>query len=87
MDLFTTVVGFIAATCTTACYLPQLYKSWKTRSTGDLSLVMMAALAIGVSLWIVYGVMRSDVVLIAANVATLILVAGILMIKLFAASR
>jgi MtN3 and saliva related transmembrane protein len=87
MDSFTTVIGFTAATCTTACYLPQLYKSWKTRSTGDLSLVMMAALAIGVSLWIVYGVMRSDVVVIAANVATLILVAGILMIKLFVASR
>jgi MtN3 and saliva related transmembrane protein len=82
MELLTTTIGFIAAACTTACYLPQLYRSWKTRSTGDLSLVMIAALATGTSLWTLYGIMRSDVVLTAANVVSLTFLLGILFFKL-----
>jgi MtN3 and saliva related transmembrane protein len=81
MDLLTTAIGFIAAAFTTACYLPQLYKSWKTRSTGDLSFVMLAALAAGCSLWTLYGMLRSDVVLTAANVVSLTFVLGILFFK------
>ena len=87
MELLTTTIGFIAAACTTACYLPQLYRSWKTRSTGDLSLVMIGALAIGTSLWTLYGIMRSDIVLTAANVVSLTLLLGILFFKLSDAAR
>jgi MtN3 and saliva related transmembrane protein len=82
MELLTTTIGFIAAACTTACYLPQLYRSWKTRSTGDLSLTMIAALAAGCCLWMLYGIMRADVMLTAANIVSLALVLGILFFKL-----
>ena len=82
MDLLTTIIGFVAAACTSGCYLPQLYKSWKTRSTGDLSLAMIAALATGTSLWTVYGVLQADVVLIIANIVSLTLLLGILLFKL-----
>jgi MtN3 and saliva related transmembrane protein len=82
MDLLTTAIGFIAAACTTACYVPQLYKSWKTRSTGDLSLVMFTALATGTGLWTLYGILRSDVVLTAANIVSLTFLLGILFFKL-----
>jgi MtN3 and saliva related transmembrane protein len=87
MDLLTTIIGFVAAACTTGCYLPQLYKSWKTRSTGDLSLTMIAALATGTGLWLIYGVMRSDVVLAVANVVSMTLLLGILYFKLSDPSR
>jgi MtN3 and saliva related transmembrane protein len=82
MELLTTVIGLVAAACTTGCYLPQLHKSWKTRSTGDLSLAMIAALASGTSLWTLYGILRSDIVLVAANVVSLTLLLGILSFKL-----
>jgi MtN3 and saliva related transmembrane protein len=82
MDLLTTVIGFIAAAFTTACYVPQLYKSWKTRSTGDLSLVMLTALATGCGLLTLYGILRSDMVLIAANLVSLSFLLGILFLKL-----
>lgn len=82
MELLTTVIGLVAAACTTACYLPQLYKSWKTRSTGDLSLAMIATLATGTSLWLIYGLLRSDIVLALANIVSLTLLLGILFFKL-----
>jgi MtN3 and saliva related transmembrane protein len=81
MDL-TTVIGSVAAFCTTVSYFPQLRKCWTTGSAGDLSLKMFAILATGVALWTVYGVLKSDVVIIAANFVSLCLLLGILWFKL-----
>jgi hypothetical protein len=52
---FTTVVGLLAAFCTTVSYIPQLKKCWDTGSADDLSLKMFSILAAGIALWIVYG--------------------------------
>ena len=52
---FTTLVGLVAAFCTTVSYYPQLKKCWTTGSAGDLSLTMFLTLSAGVGLWIVYG--------------------------------
>ena len=80
MDLIS-LVGTVAAFCTTASYLPQLKKCWQTGSAGDLSFKMFAILATGVALWAVYGVLKQDIVIIAANVVSLLLLAGILYFK------
>ena len=77
-----TFIGLIAATFTTACYIPQLYRCWTTRSTGDLSLAMLAAMTSGVMLWIVYGILQADFVVILANVVSLLLLLAILFFKL-----
>ena len=53
--MFTTVIGLMAAFCTTVSYYPQLQKCWATGSAGDLSLKMFLTLAAGVALWVVYG--------------------------------
>jgi PQ loop repeat len=45
-----TVVGTVAAFCTTVSYVPQLKKCWETGSAGDLSLKMFSTLAAGVAL-------------------------------------
>ena len=79
---FTTVIGLLAAFCTTVSYIPQLKKCWDTGSAGDLSLKMFSILAAGIALWIVYGVMRSDMVIILANSVSLLLLFGILAFKL-----
>jgi MtN3 and saliva related transmembrane protein len=78
----TTFLGLAAAFCTTAAYLPQVVKTWRTRSTGDLSLPMFLVMTTGVFLWLVYGMILRDVPLIAANSATLGLTATILYFKL-----
>jgi MtN3 and saliva related transmembrane protein len=78
----TTAIGLLAAFCTTVSYVPQLKKCWQTGSVGDLSLKMFLTLALGIALWIVYGVLQGDVVIILANSVSLLLLLGILAFKL-----
>ena len=79
---FVTAVGGVAAFCTTVSYLPQLKKCWQTGHTGDLSLRMLSILATGIATWAVYGVLKSDIVIIIANAVSLALLLGILYFKL-----
>ena len=81
MDV-TTVVGLVAAICTTISYYPQLKKCWETGKAEDLSLRMFATLAIGVALWVIYGMLKEDGVIILANAVSLALLGGILYFKL-----
>lgn len=81
MDL-PTITGTVAAVCTTASYFPQLKKCWETGHARDLSLKMFTALSVGIALWIVYGVMKSDSVIIIANSVSLCCLAGILYFKI-----
>jgi MtN3 and saliva related transmembrane protein len=66
-------IGFAAATLTTLSFVPQLVKTWQTRSSGDLSLGMLLAFLAGIVLWIVFGVATHTAPVIVANVATLVL--------------
>lgn len=68
-------MGLVAGVLTTVCWLPQLVKSWRTRSTRDFSWLYLIVLIIGVSMWAVYGILRADLAVILANVVT----AGILL--------
>lgn len=81
MDIVT-LVGSAAAFCTTVSYFPQLRKCWKTGEAGDLSLWMFLVLATGVALWVVYGFLKSDYVIVTANVVSLAALLGILFFKL-----
>jgi MtN3 and saliva related transmembrane protein len=81
MDI-NTVVGSVAAFCTTVSYFPQLKKCWTTGSASDLSLKTFLILTSGVALWIVYGVLEKDSVIIAANGVSLCCLLAILFFKL-----
>jgi MtN3 and saliva related transmembrane protein len=77
-----TGIGIAAAVCTTLSYVPQLRKAWSTGETDDISLKMLLTLSVGLLLWIVYGVFRKDLVIIAANGISLALLFCILYFKL-----
>ena len=81
MDL-TTLTGVAAAACTTVSYVPQLKKCWETGSASDLSLKMFLILATGIALWIAYGVLQGDAVIVFANSVSLCLLVAILYFKL-----
>ncbi len=66
-----TVVGIVAGTLTTACWIPQLARSWRTRSAGDFSWWYLVVLTAGIALWLIYGILRRDPVIISANVFAL----------------
>jgi Uncharacterized conserved protein len=76
------VLGLVAAFCTTAAYVPQVWRIWKTRSTADISLGMFCLMNFGVALWIVYGLAIGSMPVVAANGATLVLAGAILILKL-----
>jgi MtN3 and saliva related transmembrane protein len=61
-------IGASAAALTSLSYLPQVKKAWPPGSTADLSLKMLIILTSGLWLWVIYGLMRSDWMIIAANV-------------------
>jgi MtN3 and saliva related transmembrane protein len=77
-----TLIGAAAAFCTTVSYVPQLRKCWSTGETGDLSQNMLLLLATGLGLWLVYGFMKADAVIVIANAVSLALLGGILFLKI-----
>ena len=79
---FMTLVGLAAGFCTTVAFLPQVVKTWKSKSAKDLSLGMYSIFCTGVLLWLIYGIMISDLPVILANNITLILAVSILFFKL-----
>jgi len=81
MDLVT-AIGLVAATCTTTSALPQTIKVIKTKSTKDLSLAMYSLVVIGVVLWILYGILINNLVIILANSIGFFFAATILSFKL-----
>jgi MtN3 and saliva related transmembrane protein len=81
-DTLATPLGLVAGTLTTLSFLPQLLKAWKSRSTHDISIGMFSMLAVGVLLWLIYGLVTADIPVIAANAITLVFVALILALKL-----
>ncbi len=76
------IIGLIAATLTTAAYVPQVYKTWKEKSTKDISLSMYAVLLSGVLLWLVYGIYLESLPIILSNIITSILLLFMLFMKL-----
>ena len=77
-----TVLGLLAGPCTTFAYLPQVIKTWRTRSTNDVSRGMFMLMVTGIVLWLAYGILQNDLPIIAANLASLVLTATILIFKL-----
>src|SRR6266508_706374 len=82
MPSLTTMIGLLAAFCTTIAYIPQLKKCWRTGRTGDLSLQTFSILTTGVALWVLYGVLQKDAVIIVGNSVSLTCLAIILYFKL-----
>ncbi len=77
-----TVIGLLAGTFTTISFLPQVIKTWKTRSTRDVSLGMFSLFCTGVFLWLIYGILVGDLPIIITNIVTFVLAATILWFKL-----
>jgi MtN3 and saliva related transmembrane protein len=75
-------LGYAAAFCTTAAFVPQLTRIIRTRSAHDISLPTFLLFSIGVFLWLLYGLSIQSKPVIASNVVTLLLSLSILTLKL-----
>jgi len=75
------LIGFIAGALVLVSFVPQVMKSWKTKKTGDLSLVMYVCMIAGLCLWLIYGILLRDMPIIA-NGLTPLLALSILILKI-----
>jgi len=78
---FFTTIGLAAGTLTTIAFLPQVIKTWQTKSAKDISLGMFSTFSTGVFLWIVYGFSVGDLPVLLANIVTFVLAFTILVFK------
>jgi MtN3 and saliva related transmembrane protein len=81
LDL-TEILGLIAGFLTTVAFIPQVVKTWRSRSARDLSLVMFSLFCLGVFLWMIYGILIDQLPVILWNAITLVLAAVILFFKI-----
>jgi MtN3 and saliva related transmembrane protein len=77
-----TLIGYFAGTLTTVSFLPQVIRSWKTKSTHDISFAMLALFGLGMLLWATYGFWINSLPIILANVITFALIIVLLAMKI-----
>lgn len=78
----TTVIGLIAAFCTTVSFLPQALQTIKTKDTKGISLSMYSLFTFGTVLWLTFGILSMNFPIMIANGITLILAIIILTYKI-----
>jgi MtN3 and saliva related transmembrane protein len=76
------MIGLGAGFLTTAAFVPQAWRIWKTRCARDLSLPTFVAFTAGVALWLAYGILKQEPAIVVWNAATLVIAAVIVAMKL-----
>lgn len=79
--MFWSIMGTIAAICTTVGFVPQIIRGIKTRELKDVSPVMLGLLFVGVSLWLVYGIHLKNLIIALANGFTLLFIITIIYLR------
>ena len=76
------VVGAVASLLTISAFVPQVIRSWRTRSTRDLSYGTLTLLVSQSIAWLTYGVLLRDPALIITNSVVCVFISLILAAKL-----
>lgn len=76
------ILGYAAGALTTLTFLPQVIKTVKEKSAKDVSLNMFLIAAVNEVMWIMYGVLKNDMVIILTNSVVLLLSGTMIFLKL-----
>ena len=76
------ILGLVATCLTTSSFVPQVWRTWKTRDVSGISLPTYVIITLGLALWLVYGWLRGDLPLIVANSAMVVLTGLIAAMKI-----
>jgi MtN3 and saliva related transmembrane protein len=74
-------IGYFGSLLTSITFIPQVYKSWQSKSIGDLSIWMILIVITSTLVWLVYGIAISSGPVILANVVVLVLTLVLLYFK------
>lgn len=75
-------LGYLAAFCTTAAFIPQALKVYKSKHTKDISVAMFSLMTFGIILWLIYGIIIISYPIIIANLVTVFFAVYILLMKI-----
>lgn len=84
---YTSIIGYVAAFCTTASFIPQVFHILKTGQVDGISLQMYTIFTFGVACWLTYGFIIQDMPMLIANLITLILACSVLGLTLWKRMR
>ncbi len=76
------IIGTVAGILVLSSFIPQIVKAYKTKKMADVSIHLMSLIATGMFLWVIYGFIRSDLVIIGTNTAGFALNIALLIMKL-----
>jgi len=76
------IVGSVAATCTTLCWIPQSVKIIREKRTEGISLITQGVFTFGTALWATYGLLLNNRPVLFANSVTLVFALAILILKI-----
>ena len=76
------IIGTVAGILVLSSFVPQLMKAYKTKKMSDVSIHLMSLIATGMFLWVIYGFIRSDLVIIGTNATGFALNITLLVMKL-----
>ena len=65
------IVGLIAGALSCTTFLPQVIKTWKSKSIKDVSLTMFLIASVSTSLWLIYGILIHSISIIGTNIIVL----------------
>jgi MtN3 and saliva related transmembrane protein len=83
----TDILGYLAAILTTCAFVPQVVKTWRTRSAHDLSIWWLLLFITGVGCWLAYSVRLGVMPMMLGNGVTLSLALVLLVLKITDRSR
>lgn len=76
------LLGLVATGFTTSSFVPQVWRTWKTRDVSGISLPTYAIITFGLALWLLYGWLKGDLPLVVANAVMVVLTGSITLMKL-----
>ena len=82
MNYSVEIIGTIGAILTTASFVPQVYKTYKSKSVDGISLTMYSVFFVGIIFWLIYGISIDSFAVIFANIITGFLVLVILILRI-----
>lgn len=76
------ILGYSACAVTALTFLPQVIKTWKEKSAKNVSLMMFIIAFINEVMWIAYGTLRNDQVIVVTNVIMITMCSIMIFLKL-----
>jgi len=67
-DFLISIIGIMASIFALSSTVPQIVKGLNTKKMDDLSVWLILSLIVGLSLWVIYGIARGDVVIVGGNI-------------------